>query len=145
MLLQIKQILKKSPEILLISPGPCSPKEAGISLEAIGYFKDKLPILGICLGHQAIGEAFGGKIVKAKRPIHGHVHEVNHDEKGMFTVGGTVNVSYGIPLGKTLQLRIQPYAQYAYLVSKFTYNENKYFYNPSTFGVNTFFSFLWGN
>ncbi len=80
----IKQILKKSPEILLISPGPCSPKEAGISLEAIDYFKDKLPILGICLGHQAIGEAFGGKIVKAKRPIHGHVHEVNHDEKGMF-------------------------------------------------------------
>lgn len=80
----IKQILIKSPEILLISPGPCSPKEAGISLEAIDYFKDKLPILGVCLGHQAIGEAFGGDIVKAKRPIHGHVHPITHDEKGIF-------------------------------------------------------------
>ena len=80
----IKQILKKSPEILLISPGPCSPKEAGISLEAIDYFKDKLPILGVCLGHQAIGEAFGAEIVKADRPIHGHVHAITHDKKGMF-------------------------------------------------------------
>ena len=70
--------------------------------------------------------------------------EPHYNEKGMFTIGGTVNISYGIPLGKTMQLRIQPYAQYTYLISKFTFNENKYFYNPSTFGVNTFFSFLWG-
>ena len=82
--ISVKQILAKNPEILLISPGPCSPKEAGISLEAIDYFKDKLPILGVCLGHQAIGEAFKGEIIKAKRPIHGHVHRIKHDEKGMF-------------------------------------------------------------
>ena len=79
--ISVKQILAKNPEILLISPGPCSPKEAGISLEAIDYFKDKLPILGVCLGHQAIGEAFKGEIIKAKRPIHGHVHRIKHDEK----------------------------------------------------------------
>lgn len=81
----IHEIEKINPEILLISPGPCSPKEAGISMEAIEKFKGKIPILGVCLGHQAIGEVFGGNVIKAKRPIHGHVYPVNHDGKGVFS------------------------------------------------------------
>ncbi len=80
----INGIKRKNPSHLIISPGPCTPAQAGISLEAIDYFKDKLPILGVCLGHQAIGEAFGGKIIKALRPVHGHVHQIEHDRKGVF-------------------------------------------------------------
>ncbi|WP_127346350.1 anthranilate synthase component II [Pseudidiomarina mangrovi] len=68
---------------LVISPGPCTPNEAGISLAAIDYFKDKLPILGVCLGHQAIGQAFGGKIVRAERVMHGKTSAVEHQQGGV--------------------------------------------------------------
>ena len=67
----LQEIEAKSPERLMISPGPCTPNEAGISLAAIEYFKGKLPILGVCLGHQSIGQAFGGKIVHAGQIMHG--------------------------------------------------------------------------
>lgn len=69
---------------LIISPGPCTPKEAGISVAAIKHFAGKIPILGVCLGHQSIGVAFGGKIIRAKRLMHGKTSLIHHDEKGVF-------------------------------------------------------------
>lgn len=72
------------PDHLVISPGPCSPSEAGISVEAIQYFAGKLPILGVCLGHQSIGQAFGGKIVHAKQIMHGKTSMVYHSDVGVF-------------------------------------------------------------
>lgn len=72
------------PNIIVISPGPCSPDQAGISLSLVEEFKGKIPILGICLGHQTIGQAFGAKVVKAAEPVHGKVHEILHSNKGVF-------------------------------------------------------------
>jgi len=74
-----------APEHLVISPGPCTPAEAGISVEAIRHFAGKLPILGVCLGHQSIGQAFGGKIVHAKAIMHGKTSPVFHQDTGVFT------------------------------------------------------------
>ncbi|MDF1577654.1 MAG: aminodeoxychorismate/anthranilate synthase component II [Desulfurivibrionaceae bacterium] len=73
------------PDRLLISPGPGTPARAGISVEAIKYFAGRIPILGVCLGHQAIGEAFGGRTVRAARLMHGKTSRVYHDGKGVFT------------------------------------------------------------
>lgn len=73
------------PDRLLISPGPCTPSKAGISIEAIRYFAGKIPILGVCLGHQSIGEAFGGETIRANRLMHGKTSPVSHDGKGVFT------------------------------------------------------------
>lgn len=70
---------------LMISPGPCTPNEAGISVAAIRHFAGKLPILGVCLGHQAIGQAFGGNIIRAKRIMHGKTSQVFHNNKGVFS------------------------------------------------------------
>lgn len=80
----IRDIEKIDPEIIVLSPGPCSPKEAGICIEVVNHFKGKKPILGICLGHQIIGHAFGGGIIKAKEPVHGKVHSINHTNEGVF-------------------------------------------------------------
>lgn len=80
----IKEIEKLNPEYLVISPGPCTPNEAGISIEAIRHFTGKLPILGVCLGHQSIGQAFGGKIIHAKEIMHGKVSEIFHNGDGVF-------------------------------------------------------------
>ena len=82
--LTLEAIERLAPERIVISPGPCTPTEAGISLAAIGRFAGKIPILGVCLGHQAIGQAFGGKVVKAQRVMHGKVSSVRHDGKGVF-------------------------------------------------------------
>lgn len=80
----LAQIDALNPRYLVISPGPCTPLEAGISVPAIKHFAGKLPIMGVCLGHQSIGEAFGGKVVHAKTLMHGKVSPVEHGNKGMF-------------------------------------------------------------
>ncbi|MFO7528643.1 MAG: aminodeoxychorismate/anthranilate synthase component II [Marinobacter sp.] len=80
----IEQIESLQPERLVISPGPCTPNEAGVSMEAIRHFAGKLPILGICLGHQAIGQVYGADIVRAGRVMHGKVSAVYHKDIGVF-------------------------------------------------------------
>jgi len=80
----IKEIKSLGPDKILISPGPGYPKDAGISIPVIKEFAGKLPVLGVCLGHQAIGEAFGGKIVQAKRFMHGKTSMIHHDGKTIF-------------------------------------------------------------
>ncbi len=82
--ISIDEIADLNPDRLLVSPGPCTPAEAGISIEVIRYFSDKIPILGVCLGHQSIGEAFGGVTVRASRIMHGKTSEIHHDGKGVF-------------------------------------------------------------
>ena len=81
----IAEIEQLAPEKIVISPGPCTPNEAGISVEAIKYFAGKIPILGICLGHQSIGQAFGGEIVRAKQVMHGKTSMIHHNSSGVFT------------------------------------------------------------
>jgi anthranilate synthase component 2 len=80
----LQQIEALTPEYLVLSPGPCTPDEAGISLSAIAHFAGKLPILGVCLGHQSIGQAFGGKVVHARQLMHGKVSPVRHHDSGVF-------------------------------------------------------------
>lgn len=80
----LEAIAKMRPRAIIISPGPCTPNEAGISLAAIDFFAGKLPMMGICLGHQAIGQAFGGKVVHAKTLMHGKTSPVHHHDIGMF-------------------------------------------------------------
>lgn len=80
----IGEIEQLAPTHILISPGPCTPNEAGISLEVIEYFKGKVPILGVCLGHQAMGQVFGGEVVRAKRLVHGKTSMMYHDGEGVF-------------------------------------------------------------
>lgn len=90
---EIEQDLK--PERILISPGPGTPNDAGISLEVLKAYASKLPILGVCLGHQAIGQVFGGKIVRAPIPVHGKHAEICHDGKGVFS-----NLTYRFKAGR---------------------------------------------
>ncbi len=80
----IPEIEALQPERIVISPGPCTPNEAGISLELIDHFKNSLPILGVCLGHQSIGQAFGGKIVHAKHVMHGKLSLIHHRDSDVF-------------------------------------------------------------
>jgi len=80
----LDEIAQMKPDQIIVSPGPCSPDEAGISVAAIEHFAGKIPILGVCLGHQAIGQAFGGKVVRASRLMHGKTSPVHHDDKGVF-------------------------------------------------------------
>ena len=80
----VAEIEAMNPDQLVVSPGPCTPNEAGISMEAIRYFAGKLPILGICLGHQSIGQVFGGDIVRAGQVMHGKISPVHHNNTGVF-------------------------------------------------------------
>ena len=80
----VSDIEQMDPERIVISPGPCTPHEAGISIDLIRHFTGKVPILGVCLGHQAIGAAFGGKVVRAKNLMHGKTSRVEHDSKTIF-------------------------------------------------------------
>lgn len=80
----VKEIGDMSPEMIVISPGPCTPKEAGISVETIRHFAGRVPILGVCLGHQSIGAAFGGEIIRAPRLMHGKTSMIHHDGLTIF-------------------------------------------------------------
>jgi anthranilate synthase/aminodeoxychorismate synthase-like glutamine amidotransferase len=80
----VSQVENLRPERIVISPGPCTPNEAGISIELIRHFTGKVPVLGVCLGHQAIGEAFGGRVVRAAHLMHGKTSPVMHDNKTVF-------------------------------------------------------------
>lgn len=82
--IKISEIKKLKPNRIVISPGPCTPREAGISNEVIQEFSGKLPILGVCLGHQCIGYVFGGEIIRAKRIMHGKTSKIIHSKKGIF-------------------------------------------------------------
>ena len=79
------EVAAKQPSYLVISPGPCTPAEAGVSCEVVRRFAGRMPILGVCLGHQAIGQVFGGKIVRAKQLMHGKVDQIEHNGAGLFT------------------------------------------------------------
>ena len=82
--ISVEEIAKRKPEQIVISPGPCTPQEAGISIELIQQLAGRCSILGVCLGHQALGAAYGGKIIRAPKLFHGKTSEVKHDGKGIF-------------------------------------------------------------
>ncbi len=82
--ISLAQIEALAPSHIVISPGPCTPKEAGISVPLIRHFAGKIPLLGVCLGHQSIGEAFGGQVVRAKRVMHGKISAIHHRSEGVF-------------------------------------------------------------
>jgi anthranilate synthase component 2 len=78
------QVMAMQPEAIVLSPGPCTPKEAGICLDLIARASDRVPILGVCLGHQAIGQAFGGDVVRAPKPVHGKLSDIRHEGQSVF-------------------------------------------------------------
>ena len=83
--LGVAEVERLKPSHIVLSPGPCTPNEAGITLETIERLAGRIPILGVCLGHQAIGQAFGGKVVRAKQVMHGKVSRIEHDGSGVFS------------------------------------------------------------
>ena len=83
--IDVEGIRARRPDALVLSPGPCTPNEAGVCVPAIRELSGKIPILGVCLGHQAIGQAFGGRVVRAKRVMHGKTSQIAHDGSGVFT------------------------------------------------------------
>ena len=82
--ISVEDIVRRKPQKIVISPGPCTPQEAGICVELIQKLAGKIPILGVCLGHQAIGAAFGGRIIRAPKLFHGKTSDIEHDGKGIF-------------------------------------------------------------
>lgn len=80
----IEQIEQLRPDRIIVSPGPCTPAEAGISRELIRHFAPKLPVLGVCLGHQSLGDVFGGQVLRARRPMHGKTSMIHHNNRGVF-------------------------------------------------------------
>ena len=82
--LTIDDIRELDPDMIVLSPGPCTPNEAGVCIDVVKEFKGKIPILGICLGHQTIGQVFGGDVVRGDEPVHGKVFPINHTDKGVF-------------------------------------------------------------
>ena len=83
--LTLAEIEEMQPEKIVISPGPCTPDQAGISVDVIKHFAGQIPLLGVCLGHQAIGQAFGGNIVRAKKVMHGKLSSIHHNNAGVFS------------------------------------------------------------
>lgn len=78
------EVLKKKPKAIVLSPGPCTPNEAGICLELIEKAAGKVPLLGVCLGHQSIGQVYGGKVIRAPQPMHGKLSTITHKDRGIF-------------------------------------------------------------
>ncbi|HML42182.1 MAG: aminodeoxychorismate/anthranilate synthase component II [Hyphomicrobium zavarzinii] len=79
-----EEVLKMKPKAIVLSPGPCTPNEAGVCLDLIAKAGSKIPLLGVCLGHQAIGQAYGGKVIRAPEPMHGKLSTIRHTDKGVF-------------------------------------------------------------
>jgi anthranilate synthase/aminodeoxychorismate synthase-like glutamine amidotransferase len=98
----LREIEELSPAKIIVSPGPCSPDEAGISVAAISHFAGRIPILGVCLGHQAMGQAFGGKIGRAQSLMHGKTSPIHHDGRGVFQ-----NLPQGFPATRYHSLVIE--------------------------------------
>src|SRR5690348_10265252 len=82
--ISVRDVLAADPQAIVLSPGPCTPNEAGICLELVAKAAPNIPVLGVCLGHQAIGQAFGGKVVRAPAPMHGKLSEIRHTDSGVF-------------------------------------------------------------
>jgi anthranilate synthase/aminodeoxychorismate synthase-like glutamine amidotransferase len=82
--LTVEDIRRMKPARIVVSPGPCTPREAGVSVDVIKAFGGKIPLLGVCLGHQSLGFAMGGKVIRAKRLMHGKTSRIKHDNKGVF-------------------------------------------------------------
>src|ERR1700748_789199 len=82
--ISVADVIASEPEAIVLSPGPCTPNEAGICLDLIDKAADKIPLFGVCLGHQTIGQVFGGKVIRAPKPMHGKVSAVHHEEMGVF-------------------------------------------------------------
>ena len=80
----VDEVRALSPEFIVISPGPCTPDEAGVSMDIVGHFAGEIPLLGICLGHQSLGQVYGGEIVRASQVMHGKTSEIQHNGKGVF-------------------------------------------------------------
>lgn len=80
----VYEIETLAPERIVISPGPCTPSQAGISVETIRHFAGRIPLLGVCLGHQSIGQAFGSRVIRAPKPVHGKTSEISHDGRSVF-------------------------------------------------------------
>lgn len=99
----LPQLAALNPSHIIISPGPCTPDEAGISLKVIEYFANKIPVLGVCLGHQAIAQVFGGKIVKARRPLHGISCAIWHHDQGILK-----NLNNPLQVGRYHSLVVEP-------------------------------------
>ena len=84
--ISLEEIEKLNPDMIVLSPGPCTPKEAGICRDVVSTFKGQFPILGICLGHQTIGDVFGSNIIRVKEPVHGKVHFIKHKGNGYLKI-----------------------------------------------------------
>ena len=101
--IDVAGIRRRRPEALVISPGPCTPAQAGVSRAAIAELGGSVPILGVCLGHQAIGEVFGGRVVHAGLPLHGHATDIRHDGAGLFD-----GLPDPLPVGRYHSLIVEP-------------------------------------
>src|ERR1051326_1509148 len=104
-----EEIEAMRPSHTLVSPGPCTPQQAGISIDLIRYFLGKRPVLGVCLGHQAIGAAFGGDVVRARHIMHGKVSQISHDGKTVFKDAPSPMRSEERRVGKECRSRWSPY------------------------------------